>query len=111
MAKSRRTSVDTSGDTEPPTDTENVPESEPKDNRSVPSARAPRSPAKKPAAVEYAQEPIDRSPQVTITQFARGTQDPILRAFGAHEKLTQEVRKLTHAQWKAEFAAFKKVGR
>jgi len=49
----------------------------------------------------------DRTPRVTIQAFSRGTKDPILRAFAGQERLTQAVRKLTRAEWKTAFEAFK----
>ncbi len=81
------------------------------DNTRVPSARAGSTAPKKPATVSLEQEVPDLTPQLTAPQFIRGTADPILRAFAAHEKLTHGVRKLTQAGWQAEFESFKKASR
>ena len=76
--------------------------------RAPPSARAPTS--KKPSAVE-AQVLPDRTPQVTVNHFIRGTRDPILRAFAHQESLTSGTRKLTRKQWEKAFEDFKGVSR
>ena len=84
----------------------------PKDNAAALEAAAEPvspepAPAKSPSTVSLAQELPDRTPRVTIQAFVRGTKDPILRSFASQERLTQAARKLTRAEWKAAFEAFK----
>jgi hypothetical protein len=69
---------------------------------------APEPAAKTPTPVRLTP---DRTPQITIHGFVRGSKDPILHAFAHHEKLTSGTRKLTRAQWGAEYEAFKGAGR
>ena len=81
------------------------------DNAPAPSARASTTPPKKPAAVSAVQEVPDRTPQITVQHFVRGTKDPILLAFAHHEKLAPGMRKLTRAQWVEELEAFRGASR
>lgn len=111
MARSKtRIKKETDNAEETPREDDKPSESPPKDNR-APSARAPSSAAKQPSTVSSVQEVPDRTPKITIQHFVRGTKDPILLAFAAHEKLTQGTRKLTKAEWGEEYAAFRGASR
>lgn len=58
------------------------------------------------------QKPIDRTPRLTIDQHFRGSSDAIVRAFIHVERLSQQrTRKLTAAEWEAEFKLFREAER
>lgn len=107
MARRRSSTDDTK---EAPEAAEEITEAPEDNEKRPPSARA-SSPPKSPSTVNLAQDLPDRTPQITIEHFVRGTNDPVLRAFAHHERLSHEVRKLTGEQWAAEFSAFKEAKR
>lgn len=101
MAKARGRSGGSTQSSSEPREAEPAPE----DNAAA--LEAAPEPAKSPSTVSSVQELPDRTPRVTIQAFVRGAKDPILRAFASQERLTQAARKLTRAEWKTAFEAFK----
>lgn len=92
---------------EPTDDTVEEPSESPEDNS---DPVLPEPAAKTPKPVDVQTSP-DRTPQIIVQAFVRGSKDPILHAFAHREKLAPGMRKLTRAQWQEEFEAFRGAGR